>query len=377
MAIGYSGPRAQTMLLKVTDGVTTGGKNIYLHTIIREVQPMLAAPFILDVIKNTNNSQANQMANARYYYNIKKTPATLITDANDNTAAVVNDPTTLLSEDINLEVRQLAPVEYGKKLRGSFRDLMETGLENAASVAIADFIVQRRLTKQQEAFNMCLSAAQAVQTKVVAADSTATTWQAGAHLVKTTYADSESIYNDLRIAVSSFKRLGQDNAYTNFNKTIDYVMGIQPSDMLILISDDAAGLLLGKSGLYASDSGNELFKKLNLKEFLGVPMLITSTLPAGVNWMIITTGRAGTIGYEEVGNVALKAISGKEIPVLQGEAVMVNDPNWSQYYRIDISDIYKLGVIFDELVFASVTPNTTITKSGQQAKKSEQQAENN
>lgn len=363
MAIGYSGPRAQTMLLKVADGISTDKKEVYLHTIIREVQPMLAGPFILNVIKNTNNSQANVMANARYYYNMKKSDAELLTNEN----GLVKDPTTLTAEDINLEVRQLAPVEYGKKLKGSLRDLEETGLANAASVAIADFIVQRRLTKQNTAFNMCLSSAKATQAKVAAADGAATTWAKGAHFVQTDYNDAEAIYNDLRIALSSFKKLGQDNAYTRYNREIDYVMGIQPNDMLILISDDAAGLLLGKAGLYASDSGNELFKKLNLKEFLGVPMLITSTLPAGVNWMIITTGRAGTIGYEEVGTVALKAISGKEMPVLQAEAVMVSDPNWSGYYRIDISDIYKLGVIFDDLVFASVTTSTTISRSKKQA----------
>lgn len=97
--------------------------------------------------------------------------------------------------------------------------------------------------------------------------------------------------------------------------------------MLILMSDEIASTLLRVPGLFASDSGNELFRKLNLKNILGVNCLITSQLPAGVNFMIITTGTHGSIGYEEIGNVSVKAISGKSMPVLNTTAVMVNDPN--------------------------------------------------
>ena len=348
MAIGYSGARAQTMLLQVHSSIGGSTQNVYIHTLINEVKPMLKVPFILNMIKNTNSAGANDsFANTRYYYNVKKSAATLISDSENPLA---NDPRTLEAENIKLLVKQIAPVEYAKKLSGSLRDLELQGAENAAAVAIADFIEQRRLEKQ---INLWTSAVQGCANVQKNNTTSASKFKDGAHYVETTYTTSDQIYNDLVDAINSFQSFGLNNSKLEWNRNIPYVMGINRNDMIIIISPTAAGLLLRTPGLYASDSGNELFKKMNLKEFMGVPMMIDATLPAGTNFMIMTTGVYGAIAYEECGSFARKVVNGKEIPVIEGSATMLADPNWSGFYRIDISDIYKSDILFPELILVS------------------------
>lgn len=356
MAIAYSGPRGQTMLLTVNNG-KDAAQNVYIHTVIKEVQPLLKTPFILNMIKNTNNDESHRFVNTRYFYNVKRTPGTKISDSEN---AMITDPRNLASENIKLEVRQLAPVEYAKKLSGAFRDLGLEGCKNTASVAIADFMMERRLDKQEEIFSDLQKAAIAKQKEIVAAAATATSFVEGAHAVQATYNSAQELYDDLNSAINEFMKLGQSNAKIDYNQKIQYVRGIPKQDMFILITHEMAALLLEKPGLYASDKGNELFQKLDLKWFLGVPFFISSQLPAGVNFMIITTGTHGTIGYEEVGNVSFKKDNnGKDIEVLEGTAIMLPDPQWSGFYRIDITDCYKMGIIFDDLVFVSTTNSVT------------------
>lgn len=367
MAIAYSGPRAQTLELQVNSGINgIEAQNIYLETIIRDVQPLLQSPFLLNLIKNTqSDSGRNEFKNTRYYYDVKSTDATLISNSSN---AMINDPRTIVAEQLKVEVRQLAPVEYAKKFSGFLRDLLADGVANIASQHLAGFIHQRWLKKQELAFGDCLYWANQVQTKITTTDSTATTFDKGAHVVEVEYTTANSIYQDLAKAIQNFQRLGAYNSQQTWNKNIPYLNGVSKSDMLILMSDEIASILLQTPGLFASDSGNELFRKLGLKNILGVECLITSQLPVGVNFMIITTGNHGSIGYEEIGNVSIKSISGKSMPVLNTTAVMTNDPNWSGAYRIDYSDSYKLGVILEDTIFASIQPNTTIPNAPLQPK---------
>ena len=348
MAVGYSGPRGQTMLLTVNSSIGGTDQNVYIHTIMNDVKPMLKAPFILNLIRNTNSANAHsEFANTRYYYNMKKSSATLISDS-DNPLAT--DPRNLASENVKLLVKQIAPVEYAKKLSGAFRDLELQGAENTAAVAVADFIEQRRLEKQMNLWVQAINAAGTVQKNSTSA---ATTFKDGAHYVNATYSTSDDIYNDLVAAINSFQTFGLTNSKLQYNQNIPYIMGITRNDMIIVISPTAASLLFKTPGLYASDSGNELFRKANLKEFLGVPLYIDATLPAGTNFMILTTGYCGALAYEECGKISKSVVNGKEMPVIEGSANMLVDPNWSQFWRIDISDIFKMDVIFPELILVS------------------------
>ncbi len=58
--------------------------------------------------------------------------------------------------------------------------------------------------------------------------------------------------------------------------------------------------LLGKQGVFASEKGNDLFRKAGIKEVLGIDFTSAITLPAGVNFLVITTGINGTISHEQI-----------------------------------------------------------------------------
>ena len=148
-------------------------------------------------------------------------------------------------------------------------------------------------------------------------------------------------------------------------------LGVPQEDMVILLSAKKASKLLKTPGLYASDSGNELFRKANLKEFLGVPLYVTNALPAGTNFVLMTTGTHGAIGYEQVGDVSEKTIGGVKMSVLEGNATMVPNPNWSQYYRIDCIDVFKLGIIFADLIIVSSENVSVAGASSRKANKAD------
>lgn len=353
MAIGYSGPRAMSMLLNVNSGVAGApdNKKVYLSTTIAALQPMLAAPFILNVIKNTNRSEgSNGNVNSRYYYQQKSGKATLISNSEDS---MLVDPRTLTAENIDVTVKQVAPQSVAMKFSGARRDFEIEGLENLASSKIASYMVERRLDKQIAAWQLLYKGAQDTQKALAAKESTAVTWEKGAHWVKETFANSDDIYDALRMAISKYKKLGLPNAPAKFNQDLPCVKGIQDNDMLIIMNTESSSLLLGKQGLYASDSGNELFQKLNLKTIWGIPLLIDDTLPDGTNFMIITTGTHGALAYEECGTIAQQKSNGMSIATLEQTATILPDPQWSGFYRIDYEETYKMDIIFPELVYVS------------------------
>ncbi len=353
MAIGYSGPRGMSMLLKVNAGIagTKDDKNIYLSTTIASLQPMLAAPFILNVIKNTNRTAGpNAEKNSRYYYQQKSGKATVISNSEN---PVVNDPRKIAAENIEVTVKQVAPESVGKKFSGARKDLALEGLENVASAKIASYIVERRIEKQTTAWQLLVKAAEDIQTTISTADSGATTWAKGAHRVQESFTTGEELYKSLRTAIAKFKKLGLPNAPGEFNKNIPCVMGIQPNDMLIILTTDSSSLLLEMPGVLASDKGNELFQQLNLNRILNVPTLIDDTLPEGVNYMILTTGTHGSLAYEECGTIANQNRNGMNIATLEQVAEMVPDPEWTGYYRIDYEETFKMDVIFPELIYVS------------------------
>ena len=370
MAIGYNGPRAQTMLLNVSPGIQTGGKDtkqpVYIHTECAQLQPMLRTPFILDLIKNSNRTEANNsIANSRYYYAAKQGDATQITGPDNQ---LIKDPVTLEEEEAEILVAQLAPESFAKKFKGSLRDLQTRGLENSAAMIVSGFLEQRRQVKQMTAWKLAIDAAQKVQNTSL---SDATTFKEGAHYVNATYNTPKEAYDDLVAAINSFRSFGLPGAKHKYNQDLPMCMGINDEDMVIITTSEFAGKLFETPGLYASDKGNELFQKADLKYVLGVPFLVTNTLPAGTNFMIITTGTHGTIGYEQCGNIAQKKIGGQMMSVLEGTANMVPNPNWSGFFRIDCEDIFKLGIIFADLCIVSSENVSAYGRKGGKAIKSD------
>lgn len=158
----------------------------------------------------------------------------------------------------------------------------------------------RRTKKSFEAIAALISAAADVQTKIEAADANATTFAKGAHVETKAITTAEEAYKSFTDAISNFQRIGTDTAEVALNKNYAHTEGINKDDMFAIMSPEFEALVLGKPGVFASESGNALFKKAGIKSLLGVQTISNISIPANVNFIIVTTGMNGTYGYEDV-----------------------------------------------------------------------------
>lgn len=357
----YSGIRATTFRLKNAQT----NQLINLSTKITTVKPLLTTPFLLDLISNNSTKEGDiaDFVNLRFYYTKKsEDTGTLLSD---DSGTVLADPSLLETEEIEVIAAQLAPVDVGKKLGFSNRDLSAEGLENAAATKLAGFLEQRRAVKSAQLFNLAIQAAFTVQQEVKAT----TSFDDGAHYVVENLSGSgEKIYASLESAINAFKILGLENAVPKYNADIQMVLGVPETDMAILISLKCYANLLKMPGLFASDAGFEQFKKLNFKEFLGIPLIPVANLPLGVNFMVITTGSTGALHYSTCGDLSSDTPGAKKIGV---NANLTTKPGWSFDYRIDIVDRYRIGVVLPQLIFVSALKEPIISKSDLKNKSSQ------
>lgn len=72
--------------------------------------------------------------------------------------------------------------------------------------------------------------------------------------------------------------------------------------MIVIMTPEFEAKLLGKQGVFASDLGNADFKRAGLKMVLGIITTTALELPAGVDFMVLTTGLNGTVGHQQIGD---------------------------------------------------------------------------
>lgn len=347
MAIAYTGPRAQTYSLTINDkGVE---KNIYIQTKMVQLQPTLKQTNILNLIRNTNGTgMFNDYSNTRYYYNIKEEgPIDVIMDAD----GVKVDPRTLQATELSILAKQIAPITRVKKFSGYKRDLKIQGLENVVATKMADYIAQIRLADQAAMFKQAIAdAADYQQTNLDGL----TIFDEGAHfVVGQEFDDGNAAHDHLCEALDNFQRLGSTSATPEVNQKIPHCNGIPLSDMIIIASNAFTTKLKKVPGVFASTPGNELFMKNGIDMVEGVAYIATSQLPKGINFIITTTGVHGAIAYEECGNITNQVISGKSESVMNFNITMVDDPDYSGFYRIDFESVIKKDILFPELIFVS------------------------
>ena len=165
---------------------------------------------------------------------------------------------------------------------------------------MASYIAVRRTRKSFQAVKELIEAAEVVQTKIEGVTATATTFKLGAHLERKEVVTSEDAYQIFTSAISNFKRIGTQTAQEDLNKGYSHVEGIGAEDMFVIMAPEFEALILGKPGVFASESGNELFRKAGIKGILGLQTISNISIPADTHFIIVTTGMNGTYGYEDV-----------------------------------------------------------------------------
>ncbi len=359
MAIGFTGPRAQSYSLLYNDKGTE--KSIYLQTRMVQLQPLLKNTNILSLIRNSSGVGTNDpSSNTRFYFNIKdEGDLSVVRDEN----GMVVDPRTIKANKMQVIAKQVAPIDRVIKFGGFKKDLDINGLENLVSIKMSDYIYQKRMKDQNTVFQKALL--EAADFQKVNLDGL-TTFDEGAHYItnkKFGSTDANAAYDHLCEAIDNFTRLGQENASQDVNKTIPHCYGVPLTDMIILASNQFTTILKKVPGLFSSEAGNEMFKQYGLSMVEGVPYYATSQLPRGINFIILTTGIHGAICYEECGSIMSEKIDGKTESVMNFQCKMVDDPEYSGAFRIDFTDTIKMDIIFPELIFVSSQEKALPTKS--------------
>lgn len=173
-------------------------------------------------------------------------------------------------------------------------------MQDVLSRSLGQHVGQRRVIKEQSAFTQAVAAAEAEQTKIVASTAGATTFAKGAHVVKETLGDAAKSYASLKNSLANFQRIGLDSAPEALGKAYKHAVGIGKNDILVLATPEFEADILSTPGVYASESGNKLFRDAGIKKILGVDFTSNITLPAGVNYIIITTGINGALSHEQI-----------------------------------------------------------------------------
>lgn len=337
--------RQKTVNVFATDNAGQAQK-IEVTTQVGTVIPALTVPSILSLIRNTSVTVAKDMnSNTRYIAEVKAKSEVLISKSDGKTGTFTKDPRNLTASDLEVMVCELTPEMEGAKYRNIEWDGTVEGFSDLLGRKMASFIAIRRTKKSFRAIKELIQASEATQTNIVAQTATATNFDEGAHVEKLDINSSEDAYNLWVRATSNFQRIGTEDAI-GLNKDYAHAEGIAPEDVFVIMSPEFEAKLLGKQGVFASQSGNELFRKAGITEVLGIQTTKAIAIPKNVHFIVVTTGANGTYGYEEV--------AGGE----KGNILI--DPDWSFAKRLDCQDTFTMGVVLPFQVFTAMKAGTTV-----------------
>ena len=335
-------PQGTSVKIKaVNDSGTT--TEIDMISTVAALSPILTSPSILDVIRNTTAVLSkDQNGSTIYKLSVKPDSDLYITyDEGQKKSVMKLDPRTAAFEEIEEYALRINPQLRGKKYRSLAWDGDMATIGQLLSTYVASFMEVRRVQKELTAFTMLDDAAKAIS---ITGDPT--TFKTGSHIETiTTQPTADDLYKAFADARTLALSLGLDKAPGDENKNYKHAIGTSVLDWVCIMSPEASSILKTKNGIFNSAPGFEAFSSLGIQAVLGVNVLISNLLPDGVNFMFITTGRQGTIGYQLVG----KMIGGTIIP----------DPDaYGLAYRLNLWDQYSLGVV---IPFQILIHKTNIT----------------
>lgn len=333
-------PKSSTVTVETdVNGVK---EKLPLNTVIAEIAPNLTTPTIISLIANTSAVDTSKFADIEYRAIAKSQPTVSYVDGK-----LVVDQAGADYKTLEVNPVRLKPTEIIDKYKINDIDTFAgQDFEKALADQVINFNAALETNNEMLAFNNMAYAAQEAQKKIVADTAGATTFAKGAHVEVKTLATADEVYDAISKAKTVIKRIGKENAKTNYDKNFKYAFGIDLSNVVLLINDEVLDLLLSKQGVFASDSGLEVFKSRRIVSVLGLTCIPTSNLPDGCQFMITTIGKMGALGYTKLG--------------VGDWFKFGDDPEWELNKVLKCARHQVLGVLYDSLILASFEDGTTI-----------------
>ena len=333
-------PKSKTVTVDI---VINGEKQkLELDTVNAEMAPNLTTPTLVDLIANTSAVDTSKIADVEYRALAKSEPTVVYKNGE-----LIQNQSAVSEKTLEISVARLSPVEIIDKYKLNDIDInSKQGLEEYLAKQIINFTDSIRHSNDIIALNNLAYCAQEFQKKIALENSQYTTFLKGAHVEKKNLTTADQIYDSISQAKTVMQNIGKANAKTLLDQNVKFARGIPMDDVVLIIREEIMDKLLSKQGLYSSDSGLELFKNMNITKVLGIPTIRSSNLPNGVNWIMTTIGKLGTVAFAKLGIGDWYQLS--------------EDPDWSLNKRLHCARQQVLGILYETLIIASFDADTTI-----------------
>ncbi len=329
-------PQSQTISVWTTEADGTK-VNVPLNKVIAELAPNMCTPSIIDYIKNTRAVDTSKFADVDYEAIEKTSPTVTYKDGKRVIA-----PKDVTAQMLTINAVRLKPTQIiDKYTLKDIDDMTDPSYKNKLAGKIIEFQQDLSVNNEIILFNNLVYSAKQCQAKLKAVDAAAVTFDKGAHYVVEDLTTAEDIIASIKKAKRILPLMGKANAKTDFDANFKYARGITHDNLIILINEDIKDEIITKDALLASDAGNQTFRDAGITKILGLYAFSTNNLPEGVNYVITTVGKWGTIAFDKVADKDWFAAG--------------PDPEWEKDFNLKMSREQVMGILFEQLIVASVS----------------------
>lgn len=324
--------------------LTPGGETIDMTSTVATYSPILTAPSLLSMIRNTT-AQVSKDNNGSTIYRMAVKPNEDLYISYNATAVshqIVQDPRTLTDHKPQIYAVRINPKLVGTKYGALTWDMDMNTIGSVFGIYMAGWIEVRRTRKHLEGMKALIASAKA---QVITG--TPKTFGSGAHYVDETFtaSNTENFLTSFTNARQLFLTMGSINSPAKENSEYKHMEGCGMNDFIAIINTNTERVIKSVPNILASVPGFNAFTEFGITGIYGVPTYFTANLPQATNFIMTTTGLNGSLGYEEVG----QKIGGK----------VIEDPSAPGLaYRLQVWDQYTLGVVAPFQILVSSADTT-------------------
>lgn len=305
---------------------------------IGDLAPQLAIPNVIDVIVNTTAPNVDTYADAKFRILAKPTPETVIENGQ-----YVKKHTQLKKNGIKVDLATITPTKIAEVFQLDEVDLESGNFEEEITKTAANWLVHVNQVVQRTSIKKMLWAAQEFNKKIIADESNRKTakFANGAHMEyhpTNSPLTAKQAEDAIKRCKYAMQRIGTENAFSEVDQFYKFADGIDLTDIAFICSDEFRDTLLSSDSLKASDSGIQLFKEMDIKRVMGIDMLVTSALPTGAHFVMLTTGRLGAFAKGPVADGFFNAVK----------------PGDFKNSKMELEKTFYAGVVHQQLIFAFV-----------------------
>ena len=256
-----------------------------------EMNPNLGKPTWTTAIRNSNSVDLDKFQNINFRIVLKPDAQVIFAEGE-----YVTTPDKLTKQNIKLDFATVTPTRIGTIIPIDEIDMQQGDIETILAQLVNRWFFEVEINIGIDAAKRLCLAAQEFQEKIIADEPTKTTFKLGAHVEKIgddVQLTPEKAYSVISDAKNCLSRMGKETAKNQKDKLNKIKTGISFNEMVTICNQEFYDILASHKYAFASDSGFELFKHLNVTNLVGLLFIPITDLPDGVYFILTTQGPDG------------------------------------------------------------------------------------